>query len=277
MIDKAEINRQAKEQGLRFDQIEKDHVILWILRALSRGQSRPEGWAFKGGTCLRHCYYGGYRFSEDLDFSCAPIGGGLEETLALLAAAAEWVRAKALFRLTAKDPDCAEGDFQLEIPLEYSRGGPRRQALPAVKIHLTFDEPILTAAQSRRITPGYSDLAGFSVLSYSKEEILAEKMRALLQQQTKWPRPRDLYDLWFILCHKRERFDWKKLYGLFVEKCRVRKIAPDKHLLTSGPLRAANATVWSRQLEPVMATVPAFESVWREWSEFCGGALAGYG
>jgi predicted nucleotidyltransferase component of viral defense system len=25
--------------------------------------------AFKGGTALKRCYFGGYRFSEDLDFS----------------------------------------------------------------------------------------------------------------------------------------------------------------------------------------------------------------
>jgi hypothetical protein len=36
MISKEEINRRAKAEGLRFDQIEKDHVILWILQALAQ-------------------------------------------------------------------------------------------------------------------------------------------------------------------------------------------------------------------------------------------------
>jgi predicted nucleotidyltransferase component of viral defense system len=98
-------------------------------------------------------------------------------------------------------------------------------------------------------------------------------MRALLQQQMKWPRPRDLYDLWFILCNKRERFDWDALYRLFLEKCRVRKIEPDKCLLTSQELRAANETVWLRQLGAVMVTVPDFATVWREWVEFSSEAL----
>jgi len=26
-------------------------------------------WAFKGGTCLKKCYFETYRFSEDLDFT----------------------------------------------------------------------------------------------------------------------------------------------------------------------------------------------------------------
>lgn len=32
---------------------------------------------FKGGTCLRKCYFETYRFSEDLDFNV--VGGGPEE------------------------------------------------------------------------------------------------------------------------------------------------------------------------------------------------------
>ena len=66
MIGKEEINRRAKAEGLRFDQIEKAHVILWILQALAQPELKPKGWVFKGGTCLRHCFYSGYRFSEDL-------------------------------------------------------------------------------------------------------------------------------------------------------------------------------------------------------------------
>jgi predicted nucleotidyltransferase component of viral defense system len=57
MIGKEEINRIAKVEGLRFDQIEKDHVIVWILRALAQPELKPKGWVFKGGTCLRHCFY----------------------------------------------------------------------------------------------------------------------------------------------------------------------------------------------------------------------------
>jgi len=268
MIDKEEINRRAKVEGLRFDQIEKDHVILWILHALSQPGLKPEGWVFKGGTCLRHCFYEGYRFSEDLDFSCRPTSGGIEDARTPLARMTKWVREKSLLRLSMKEAHTIEGDFQVEIPVEYSKGGSRRQGLPEIKLHLTFDEPILTESVVRQVKPVYSDLTVFSFLTYSKEEILTEKMRALLQQQMKWPRPRDLYDLWFILCHKREGFEWKELHRLFVEKCRVRRIEPDAELLISEVLRTTNERVWSRQLESVMATVPDFGMVWKEWVEF---------
>lgn len=33
-------------------------------------QDEPaESWVFKGGTCLKKCYFETYHFSEDLDFT----------------------------------------------------------------------------------------------------------------------------------------------------------------------------------------------------------------
>jgi len=269
MIGKNEINSRAKAEGLRFDQIEKDYVIVWILQALSRSELKPEGWFFKGGTCLRHCYYSGYRFSEDLDFSCREEVGGVEKALRRLRPAMEWVQLNALLQVSVKEVQASDGDFQVEIPVEYSRGGPRRHGLPAIKIHLTFDEPILTEPETRPVAPPYSDLSDFTIIAYSKEEVLSEKMRALLQQQSKWPRPRDLYDLWFILCNRGERFEWKTLQSLFVEKCRARQIEPDPDLLVSETLKDTNKRVWQRQLEMLMREAPDFDEVWYDWLSLC--------
>ena len=273
MISKEEINRIARAEGLRFDQIEKDHVILWILQALAQPELKPKGWVFKGGTCLRHCFYSGYRFSEDLDYSCREDSGGLDRARDLLSDVSVWVQSNAFFRLAVKEARTIEGDFQVELPVEYSRGGARRHGLPEIKIHLTFDEPILTKPTVRSVTPLYSDLSAFTVATYTKEEILAEKMRALLQQQMKWPRPRDLYDLWFILCHECERFDWERLRDLFNSKCRAREIDPDLTLLVSNELKINNERAWSAQLDAVMATVPPFPVVWQDWLAFCKARL----
>src|SRR3972149_12120495 len=129
---------------------------------------------------------------------------------------------------------------QLEIGLKYSRGGTRRQALPAVIVHLTFDEPVITPFEVRDVAPPYSDLEPFTVSCDSKTEIVAEKLRALIQQQEKWPRLRDLYDLWFILCRQREPIPSHELRGLFERKCEVRRVAPDPRHLVSVELREWN-------------------------------------
>ncbi|MFH1029012.1 MAG: nucleotidyl transferase AbiEii/AbiGii toxin family protein, partial [Pseudomonadota bacterium] len=168
-------------------------------------------------------------------------------------------------RLSPRNPLKDPGDFQIEIPVEYNRGGVRRQGLPQVKVHLTVDEPVLGEPVVRSVKPMYSDLSTFRITAYSKREIVAEKLRSLLQQQKKWPRPRDLYDLWHILCKSEERFSWKELRLLFDEKCRVRGVPPDIESLTSDTLREWNETAWLDRLGPMLKEVPDFDLVWDEW------------
>ncbi len=271
MITSAELHRAAEEEGLRFDQVEKDYVLLWILRGLSLQNLPTKGWVFKGGTCLRHCYYKGYRFSEDLDFTCNPDLGGLEAAQEILNQTASRIQESSGIRIRTKEPRTIPGDFQVEIPLEleYSRGGMRSRGLPTVKIHLTFDEPLLTKAVTSVVTPRYSDLGEFTIASYSKTKIVAEKMRALLQQQQKWPRPRDLYDLWFMVCRLKEKFEPGEVVEIFNKKCQVRKIEPDLSGLTSDHLREWNTDAWENQMKPLMKNVPDFHQVWEEWVNCC--------
>lgn len=265
MITAAELHRVAEKEGLRFDQIEKDYVILWVLSGLVSSGMKGNGWVFKGGTCLRHCYYRNYRFSEDIDFSCSPRKDNLETSLHLLERVAAWVYNESGIRLVVRDPITVPGDFQIEVPLEYNRGGSRRQRLPQIKVHLTFDEPVLVETVDLSVAPAYSDLSVFEITAYSKKEIVAEKLRSLLQQQKKWPRPRDLYDLWYILCVTNEYFSWQDLEPLFNEKCRIRDVQPDIAGLTSDKLREWTENAWHSRLGPMLKNVPDFDRLWKEW------------
>jgi len=172
MITTAQLHHLAEKEGLRFDQAEKDYVILWILSGLAHSGVKKHGWVFKGGTCLRHCYYEGYRFSEDIDFSCRPAEIIFDTSIRLLDTVNCMGFARIWRSLVMRDPLTAPGDFQIEIPVEYNRGGARRQGLPQVKVHLTFDEPILDKAVDRSVTPGYPDLSPFRITAYSKKKSL---------------------------------------------------------------------------------------------------------
>lgn len=44
-------------------------MLGWILAGISRDEKLSESWLFKGGTCLRKCFFEDYRYSEDLDFT----------------------------------------------------------------------------------------------------------------------------------------------------------------------------------------------------------------
>src|SRR5437764_12980521 len=76
-------NRLVREGGRRIPEavLERDYCLAWFLIGLSRTPLR-ERLAFKGGTALKRCYFGNYRFSEDLDFTLradAPFEGIRQE------------------------------------------------------------------------------------------------------------------------------------------------------------------------------------------------------
>ncbi len=57
--------RLAKRGGRRIPEavLERDYCLAWFLVALSRAPLR-EHLIFKGGTALKRCYFGDYRFSD---------------------------------------------------------------------------------------------------------------------------------------------------------------------------------------------------------------------
>ena len=69
MIDRREILDMAGTLGLLPHVVEKDYVLGWVLAGIYRQTALAERWIFKGGTCLKKCYFETYRFSEDLDFT----------------------------------------------------------------------------------------------------------------------------------------------------------------------------------------------------------------
>ena len=73
-------------------------------------------------------------------------------------------------------------------------------------IEATVDERILTPVEKRRVIHEYGEPLEAEVQVYSLEEIVAEKLRAILQQadlefeRRGWirSRARDYYDLWRV-------------------------------------------------------------------------------
>ncbi len=62
--------RQAwRDQGVQSYVIERDYLLSWVLAGISVVPELRETLVFKGGTALKKCYFGNYRFSEDLDFT----------------------------------------------------------------------------------------------------------------------------------------------------------------------------------------------------------------
>ena len=64
MISKDEILSVANDTGLTPAIVEKDFVLGWLLAAINANTILSSSWVFKGGTCLKKCYFETYRFSD---------------------------------------------------------------------------------------------------------------------------------------------------------------------------------------------------------------------
>jgi predicted nucleotidyltransferase component of viral defense system len=197
VIPQRELAALRAEWELDQGVIEKDYVLGWLLAGISQHSEINRTWIFKGGTCLRKCYYETYRFSEDLDFTIVNGGPDAPEDLSrIFNEVAEWVRDESGLKLVLD-----EKSFQRK---KNRRGNPTTQGriayrgpngsptMPKVKLDLTPDEVLVDRPVVRPIGHPYSDqLPGDGVLSYSITELFGEKLRALAERC----RPRDLYDV----------------------------------------------------------------------------------
>ena len=202
MIRKAELLHLQKEIGLPLSTLEKDYALGLLIWAISQHSTLKENWIFKGGTCLKKCYFGAYRFSEDLDYTLLP-GASLEvETIkAQLTHCFDLIFEQFGVRINGGDlviipfPDKPELFMQIKIPYQ----GPLMPAgsLPRIKLDLSKEEKLVLDPVALPLLHSYSDQDACmtEVMCYSLHEIFAEKLRALVQRT----RPRDLYDVIHLL------------------------------------------------------------------------------
>ena len=163
MISKNEILQVAKDFKLAPTTVEKDYVLSWVLFGISQ-HPQISKWFFKGGTCLKKCYFETYRFSEDLDFTLPNDAIYVKnEIIAALNDVAEIVLEQTGINLTTKPIEVKESinkNNNLTFSAKYSYRGPlniQTSTPPRIKFDITNDEIITGAADSRDVFHAYSD------------------------------------------------------------------------------------------------------------------------
>jgi predicted nucleotidyltransferase component of viral defense system len=63
VIERQEILSMASDLSLAPEVVEKDYVLGWILAGIYADPELAAAWVFKGGTCLKKCFFETYRFS----------------------------------------------------------------------------------------------------------------------------------------------------------------------------------------------------------------------
>jgi predicted nucleotidyltransferase component of viral defense system len=221
---------------------------------------------FKGGTCLRKCYYETFRFSEDLDFTI--INDGPEEPSGLMpifGEIAEWVRDQSGIEFVLDDKSFQRKKNKRNHPTTQGRiayrGPNSNPTLPKVKIDLTSDEVLVGRPVPRPIGHPYSDsLPVRRVASYSITELFGEKLRALAERC----RPRDLYDVVHMYRHPDLIGRSGAVRRVLEGKCAHAGIGvPTAAIIQSSPFRAEIESEWKNMLgHQLPQPLPPFESFW---------------
>ena len=269
MIAKQEIMALAAELQLQAHVVEKDYALGWFLAGIAAHPEIGPRWVFKGGTCLKKCYFETYRFSEDLDFTLQDVEHLDEAFLAgVFEEISEWVYDACGMQLppetrkfevftNPRGTQSAQGRVGYRGPLGRAGDPPR------IKLDLASDEVLVLDPVQRPVHHPYTDLPedGIRVLCYPFEEVFAEKMRALAERQ----RPRDLYDVVHLYRRQDLQPDRTTVRSTLARKCEFKGIpVPTYASLSDRPERVAIEVEWEQMLAHQLPTCPPFEEFWRE-------------
>lgn len=274
MIDKNELIDFAKAFALPIETVEKDYVLGWILAGIEQEPAINSLWLFKGGTCLKKCYFETYRFSEDLDFTL-PDKAHINVDLLreIFKRIAGWVYSQSGVQLPENSIDFElfqnpRGSAAIQGKIGYI--GPMRRgpgSVAKIKLDLTNDEIVSLQATIREVYHPYSDnpRAGIHARCYAYEEVFAEKVRALAERA----RPRDLYDVVHLYRHDHLLTDKKLVLTTLAEKCHFKNIdVPTLDSIFKHPKRGELESEWENMLKHQLAALPPVQSFLDELPDF---------
>ena len=273
LIDKREILEAASLLGLMPSVVEKDYVLGWLLAGIHSHLELTDAWVFKGGTCLKKCYFETYRFSEDLDFTLHDETGLDEGFLRrVLGEVVEWVSDESGLTIPTNQLSfdiyvnprgrrACQGKVAYRGPVSPTSGS---GGWPKIKLDLTADEVLVLPSVRRTVFHPYTDNpeGGMWINSYAYEEAFGEKIRALGERT----RPRDLYDVINLYRHGDTRPSAALLLDVLTKKCAYKGIAlPSLESLESH--RSDLEAMWDNMLGHQLPVLPPVADFWTELPE----------
>lgn len=230
MILQKELYDISEKLKIQPSVLDKDWVLGHFLNAMFEIESIRNNFVFNGGTCLKKCYFGDYRYSEDLDFSLIDENFIIDETLfdeiisvARKNSGADFYFNKIKLQIHKNIPQ----GYEVTIAFWGADHKPNQTVIPVerwqtkIKLDISFSEKIILQADVKPIFHPYSDFDRISntVSVYPINEIISEKIRALMQRN----RPRDVYDLYF-LSQKVNKEEYPSIYNLLAQKSKDKNL-----------------------------------------------------
>ena len=186
MIEKNEILKMAVGLDLNPDTVEKDYILGWMLFGINQHRE-ISNWAFKGGTCLKKCFFETFRFSEDLDFTLSEQSHLTEKFLLMtfieitdfLSEEVGIVFFKDRFKFKIIEKE--NGKYSAQGKIHYNGPLRRKQGVATIKLDLTTDEIIVLKTVRKKVDHPFTDKPspGIFVNCYAFEELVAEKLNTV--------------------------------------------------------------------------------------------------
>jgi predicted nucleotidyltransferase component of viral defense system len=231
--------------------------------------------AFKGGTALKKCYFGEYRFSEDLDFSYI---GNTKNALSLTRSLQEACDIAAhgmsaympspiliMEQYTEKQPH-PEGQLAFIIRAQLPW---HKEPTVKIMVEITMQEKVILPLIPKNIIHKYGEDINATVNVYSLEEIISEKLRAILQYTKKlheqgWARSRvrDYYDLWNIFKNFSTQINTSVICNTLQNKCEPKGVTFKSSEDFFNPITLEDAKKsWEQWLAPLVNGLPSYDRV----------------
>jgi predicted nucleotidyltransferase component of viral defense system len=265
LIDRREILDIASQTSLTPHVVEKDYVLGWMLAGIYAHEELAESWIFKGGTCLKKCFFETYRFSEDLDFTLRD-EAQLDESLLkrVFAEVGAWIQDETGIEIPADQQEFEiyknpRGKLSCQGKISYRGPVSPTRPFPRIKLDLTADERVVLPPVTAEIFHPYSDMPeeGIEVLAYDYVEAFAEKFRALAERT----RPRDLYDVVNLYRNTDARPEQQQFIHVLREKCAFKGIELPR-LADIQPHRAEVEAGWVHMLNHQLPALLPVNSFW---------------
>ena len=183
MLTKEQLKKIARQNKATEFVVLREYLQVLFLQHLY-SKTNAKDIFFKGGTAIRLLLHG-TRFSEDLDFTVNMTKKEFKEFIERIFA--EFVRLNEGLRIKSKK-SITGLVYVIEARVPYHK------APIFIRLDFSLREKVLFP-KSYIMETQYPIVFTNFVYSMDKDELLAEKIRAVLTRN----KPRDLYDLWFLL------------------------------------------------------------------------------
>ncbi len=233
-MDDKMIQKLAAKEKVPIGTIEKDYAVTSILSVISQFL-KIDKIVFKGGTALKKIHFNDFRFSEDIDFTC--LDDVSEELYSLL----DHKKDSLDFTITDIKKETTVGNSK-KFTVKYNgfKNYPNN-----VRVDLSLREKVQNESRNLNVLHNYNAIPTFSIPSMTIEEIMAEKVRAVIYSGA----PRHLYDLNYI-------FDKQISLNPDLVRTKISLYGEDFDIEKFGKSIEAMEKEWIKDLSPLLPQDP---------------------